>query len=338
MLTTPQAGDREFDRAQPFPIERTREPVLLPTPGLARRIRRLAAERGAGLVVLDPALPLGLVGPSLGLPYAVVVHGAEVAVPARLPVGRPLLRRVVAGAELVVAAGAYVLGEVRRVAPTAPAVVVPPGVDGARFRPLSADERVAARATHRIDPEARTVVAVTRLVPRKGIDVLVAAASLLKADHSDLAVVVAGSGRDSARLHGLVAATGAPVRLLGRIADAALPGLVGSADVFAMPCRNRWFGLEQEGFGIVFLEAAACGVPQVAGASGGAAEAVVQGETGFVVDAADDPVAVADALSRLLDDPDLRAAAGQAARRRAEAEFDYDRLAASLDAALAPLE
>jgi phosphatidylinositol alpha-1,6-mannosyltransferase len=334
VLTTPQAGDREFDRAQAFHVERTPEPVLLPTPGLARRIRRLAAERGAALVVLDPALPLGLLAPSLGIPYAVVLHGAEASIPARLPVARSLLRRVLRDARLVVAAGAYVLSEARRVAPHVPAVVVPPGVDVGRFKPLLPEERLAARAAHRIDRSARVVVSVTRLVPRKGVDVLIAAASLLARDRPDLALVVAGWGRDSARLHGLVAATGAPVRLLGRVADAALPGLVGCADVFAMPCRNRWFGLEQEGFGIVFLEAAACGVPQVAGASGGAAEAVAHGETGFVVNMPDDPVAVADALATLLDDADARAALGNAARLRAESDFDYDHLASALGAAL----
>jgi phosphatidylinositol alpha-1,6-mannosyltransferase len=97
-----------------------------------------------------------------------------------------------------------------------------------------------------------------------------------------------------------------------------------------MLCRNRWAGLEQEGFGIVFLEAAACGVPQVAGASGGAAEAVADGETGVVVPAPDDPRAVAAALAPLLDAPDLRRAMGAAARRRAETEFSYDVLAARL--------
>ena len=94
VLTTSFSGGRQFDGAQPFRVERTRQRVLLPTPALVARIRRAAADVGAGLVVLDPALPLGLVGPALGLPYAVVVHGAEVTVPAHLPGSRQLLRRV----------------------------------------------------------------------------------------------------------------------------------------------------------------------------------------------------------------------------------------------------
>ena len=107
----------------------------------------------------------------------------------------------------------------------------------------------------------------------------------------------------------------------------------GCADLFAMVCRNRWFGLEQEGFGIVFLEAAACGIPQIAGRSGGADEAVVHGTTGLVVDPLDD-VAVAGALAELLDDSDKRRAMGEAGRERARTELSYDVLAASLRRAL----
>ena len=147
-------------------------------------------------------------------------------------------------------------------------------------------------------------------------------------------MAIAGSGRDESRLRRLAAETGARVAFLGRVPDEDLPSLYGAADVFAMLCRSRWGGLEQEGFGIVFLEAAACAVPQVAGASGGAAEAVVDGETGLVVDPPEDVQAVADAIDSLLADPERARALGQAARRRVEAELTYDALAARLGDAL----
>jgi phosphatidylinositol alpha-1,6-mannosyltransferase len=142
--------------------------------------------------------------------------------------------------------------------------------------------------------------------------------------------VIAGAGRDEGRLARLARDRGAPVRFLGRVSFDDLPALYGCADVFAMLCRNRWMGLEQEGFGIVFLEAAACGVPQVAGASGGAAEAVDNGATGLVIDDPEDVDQVASAFERLLDDAELRGAMGRAARQRAVEEFSYEVLAGRL--------
>src|SRR5439155_23518747 len=154
----------------------------------------------------------------------------------------------------------------------------------------------------------------------------------------DLTVAIAGGGRDRARLERLVRRSSAPVRLVGRVDDERLPSLYGCADVFAMLCRSRWGGLEQEGFGIVFLEAASCGVPQVAGDSGGAVEAVADGRTGLVVDRPHDAAAAAATIGRLLDNVDLRRTLAAVSRRRAEAEFSYDVLAARLDAALEVLE
>jgi phosphatidylinositol alpha-1,6-mannosyltransferase len=331
VLTTAHPGAAAFDAAQPFRVHRWHGEVLLPTPPVAREIRRVAAEAGAGLVLLDPALPVGFLGPRLGIPYGVVVHGAEVTVPARVPGTRPMLKRVLRGAVSVVAAGGYPAAEAARLAgPDLPIQVVPPGVDVDRFRPMTPDAKRRARGDAGLPVDGRLVVGMSRLVPRKGFDVLIAAASLLAPTRPDLVVALAGAGRDRPRLERLVAATGAPVRLLGFVPDDAMPALLASADVFAMPCRSRWGGLEQEGFGIVFLEAAASGVAGVAGASGGSHEAVVSGETGFVVSRPEDPVAVAAALARLVDDHDLCRRMGAAARARAEQRFSYDRLAQHL--------
>lgn len=332
----PQAT-RAFDAGEPYRIVRVREPVLLPTPALRRTIREVAAATGAGLVLLDPVLPLGMLGPSLGIPYGLVLHGAEVTVPARLPVTRGLLARVVAGARLVVAAGGYPEREARHASGERmpPCVVCPPGVDVDRFRPLDPAARRSARAALGLPVEGRLVVSVSRLVPRKGMDVLVEAAAMLAGTRPDLVVAIGGSGRDQGRLDRAVRRSGAPVRLLGRVPDEDLPALDGCADVWAMLCRNRWGGLEQEGFGIVFLEAAACGVPQVAGRSGGADEAVLHGRTGYVVNRPADAAAAAAAIATLLDDEALRRRLGAEARRRAEVEFGYDRLAARLAEVLA---
>ncbi len=238
--------------------------------------------------------------------------------PGRVPGTRRMLARVLRDARLVVAAGGYPAAEARRAAGRdLPTVVVPPGVDLERFHPLTDAERRAERGRLGLDPDAPLVLGLSRLVPRKGFDVLIEAGAALAARHPDLQIAIAGAGRDRKRLERMATHLGSPVRFLGRLPEADLPVAHGVADCFAMLCRDRWGGLEQEGFGIVFLEAAACAVPSVAGRSGGSAEAVLDGATGIVVDGSKDVVAVAAALDRLLSDEQLRQRLGATARRRA---------------------
>ena len=336
VVTTPYAGDEAWDREQAFRVVRLRDRVLLPTPKLARTIDDIAREAKAELVVLDPALPLGVLGRRLGLPYAVVLHGAEITVPGRLPASRQALAAVLRGATHVIAAGGYPAAEGARAAGDGmpPTTIVPPGVDVARFRPLDVAERTEARARFDIAADARIVLGVSRLVPRKGFDVLIEAAARMGPGRPDLVVAIAGDGRDRQRLERLARDRRAPVKFLGRVSDEDLPALYGCADVFAMLCRNRWAGLEQEGFGIVFVEAAASGIPQVAGNSGGSAEAVADGVTGTVVDRPADVAAVTVALLGYVDDAPTREAAGRAARERAVEEFSYEVLTERLRLAL----
>jgi phosphatidyl-myo-inositol dimannoside synthase len=311
--------------------------LYFPSLATRRRVRALASEVDASLVVLDPVLPLGLLGPGLGIPYSVVLHGAEVAVPARLPASRLMLGHVLDRASLVISAGGYPAQEALRAAGQCkpPVVEIPPGVDCDRLSPLDSNERAVARRRLGLPAGGPLVVSVSRLVHRKGMDVLIEAARRLAPSFPDLVVAIGGTGREEAALAAQVAESGAPVRLLGRIDEEDKALLLGAADVFAMLCRSRWLGLEQEGFGIVFLEAAAAGVPQVAGDSGGAAEAVEDGVTGLVVRRPEDPAEVAQALRELLSDGDLRRRMGKAARRRAVASFDYSRLAPRLARSLA---
>ena len=338
VLTSPYAGTKEFDAAQPFQIERTREPVLLPHPWMVRRIDAMAREVGADLVVVDPAVPLGIVGPSLRLPYDVVLHGAEVTVPGRLPLSKQVLGHVLRRSRHIVAAGGYPAAEAEHAAGRKlPITIVPPGVDVERFRPLTDVERAEARRHFGLPADAELIVAISRLVPRKGFDTAIRAVAALKPSRPDLLLAISGGGRDGDRLRALAAELRAPVVFLGRVPNDDLPRLYGCADIYSMLCRNRWGGLEQEGFGIVFVEAAACGVPQVAGDSGGAAEAVADGETGIVVRRPDDVDQVVAAYTTLLDDAVLRAEMGRAGRRRAMAEFSYDVLAERLGRSLGAL-
>lgn len=336
ILTTPFAGAAAFDSAESFRIERDRDRVLLPHRGLIQRIDALAARHEAELVILDPLLPLGWAGPRLGRPYAIVVHGAEVTVPALMGPIRAMMAKVLRGATLVIAAGPFPAAEAERVAGRRlPTVVIPPGVDTERFAVPTDEDRAELRRRFGVETADPLVVSLSRLVPRKGMDVLISAAARLAPEFPKLEVLIGGTGRDRARLSGLIARTRAPVRLVGRVDDADLPGFMGLGDVYAMCCRNRWGGLEQEGFGIVFLEAAACGVPQLAGASGGSADAVEDDRTGLVVADPSSAGAVASSLRRLVSDRTGAAVMGAAARKRAVDAFDYDILADRLARAIA---
>lgn len=332
---TPHDNSVRFDSEQAFRIERSPEPFLIPYPWLARRINRLASDVGAELVILDPALPLGHIGPALDRPYGLVLHGAEVTVPARLPGTSRLLKRTLNGASLVISAGEYALAEAQKCAGRElPAVVVPPGVDTARFGPGTTEQRTQRRDAFGLEEDALVVASVNRLVPRKGMDVLIRASAQVARQFPELTVLIGGSGRETERLTKLIAQTGAPVRLLGRIPDEDVVALYQAADIMAMLCHDRWGGLEQEGFGIVFLEAAACALPQIAGNSGGAAEAVVGGETGLIVEDPQDLTQVCVALESLLKSSEERLRMGSAARNRTVDSFDYDKLAARLEAAI----
>jgi phosphatidylinositol alpha-1,6-mannosyltransferase len=330
VLTTAYDDAAAWDAQQGFQIERVRSRFMLPTPPIARRVDAMARDVGADVIFLDPVVPLGLVGPHLhAAPYVVIAHGAEVTVPSRLPGSGRLVRRVLRGAAGVVAAGEYPATVAHRVAARPiPTLVVSPGVDADRFRPLSAGHRDAMRRRLGVAPDRPVVLGLSRLVPRKGFDVLIDAVAGL--DHR-VQLLIGGTGRDATRLarravdRGIAGRT----RFLGRVPDADLPDVYGSADVFAMLCRERWAGLEAEGYGIVFVEAASCGVPVVAGRSGGSHEAVVDRETGFVVDPRD-VTAARRALERLLGDADLRERLGANARERAVDQLTYERQVARL--------
>jgi phosphatidyl-myo-inositol dimannoside synthase len=326
VLTTPHPDAAAWDTRQGFRIERSRAQVLLPTRAMVRRVNALAEEVDAGVVFVDPMFPLGHIVAHLERPAVVVAHGAEISVYGRLPVTASLGRRTLRHAAGVVAAGQYAAREAARVAGRAlPTLVIPPGVDAERFQPHDDATRRATRQRHGLDPDAPLVVGVSRLVPRKGFDQVLDAVAGLDGVH----VAIVGTGRDATRLARHARALGPRGHLLGAVPQTELPNLYACADVFAMLCRDRWAGVEAEGFGIVFLEAAACDVPSVAGRSGGSPEAVVDGETGVVVDPRDIDSARA-VIERMVRDEAWRRRLGAAAGARARTDFSYDRLATRL--------
>src|SRR5262249_25027553 len=159
-------------------------------------VDELAREVGADMIFLDPMLPLGLIGPRLrSAPYVVVAHGAEITIPASLPFARGRGRRVIRAAAGVVAAGGYPARQATRIAGRAlKGVIIPPGVDAQRFRPLGQEARAATRARLGFDPDRTLVLGLSRLVPRKGFDIVIDA--VLALDGAPVQLAIAGTGRD----------------------------------------------------------------------------------------------------------------------------------------------
>tara|TARA_B100001250_G_scaffold381114_1_gene373148 strand:- start:273 stop:1412 length:1140 start_codon:yes stop_codon:yes gene_type:complete len=336
VLCTPYEGSEQFDSKQTHRIIRTKQKVLLPTSNLAKEIQGLVLKHQIDLVMFDPAVPVGMLGPKIGSPYGVILHGAEVTIPGRVPILKKFLKKVLRGSELVITAGEYSTLEAERAAGCElPVSIVPPGVDIERFKPLSYEERNQTRKLYNLKEEDEVVLALSRLVPRKGMDVLIRACSALKEKRPNLKLLIAGTGRDKTRLEKIAKKTNAPVQFLSHVPDQAIPSLYGMADIFSMLCRVRWGGLEQEGFGIVFLEAAATGVPQIAGRSGGASEAVSENRTGKIVHNPKNIQEIIEKIELILDNREQSAVMGRTSRDRATNQFSYAILAQKFHQALA---
>ena len=330
-------GAAKFDADQPFPVVRDRTSMLLPTPRVARRAVELARGYGCRTVWFGAAAPLGLLADPLrrraGVARAVALtHGHETGW-AALPGARGVLRRIGRGQDVVTYLGEYTRVRLARVlAGLTELRQLVPGVDLAAYHPRLDGSAVRARLGLAGRP---VVVCVSRLVPRKGQDTLIRALPAVRRRVPDAALLLVGGGPDRARLARLArhAGVGPHVVLTGSVPTAELPAYYAAGDVYAMPCRTRRAGLDVEGLGIVYLEASATGLPVVAGDSGGAPDAVREGETGFVVGGRD-PAALVDRLAALLADPDLAARMGAAGRAWVESQWRWDTQADRLRALL----
>ncbi|CAL9421858.1 GDP-mannose-dependent alpha-(1-6)-phosphatidylinositol monomannoside mannosyltransferase [Streptomyces sp. enrichment culture] len=332
------AATAAFDAEQPFTVVRDRTTMLLPTPGATRRAAGLLREHGCTSVWFGAAAPLGLMAPALRKAGAerlvATTHGHEAGW-AQLPAARQLLRRIGESTDTITYLGEYTRSRIAgALTPAAAArmVQLPPGVDEKTFHPGSGGDEVRARLGL---TERPVVVCVSRLVPRKGQDTLIRAMPRVLAAEPDAVLLIVGGGPYEKDLRRLAHDTGvaASVHFTGAVPWAELPAHYGAGDVFAMPCRTRRGGLDVEGLGIVYLEASATGLPVVAGDSGGAPDAVLDGETGWVVRGAD-PDESADRITALLADPELRRRMGERGRTWVEEKWRWDLLAEHLKALL----
>jgi phosphatidyl-myo-inositol dimannoside synthase len=334
-------GAAEFDARQPFDVVRENTSMLLPTPAVARRAAEIARRFGCTQVWFGAAAPLGLLASGLrertGITRAVALtHGHEAGW-AALPGARGLLRRIGRGVDVITYLGEYFRARLARaVGYLTTLEQLAPGVDTEAFSPSVSGEEVRARYGLTDRP---VIVCVSRLVPRKGQDTLIRALPLVRRKVPDAALLIVSGGPYRSTLERLATDNGVArhVVFTGTVEWSQLPAHHAAGDVFAMPCRTRRGGLDVEGLGIVYLEASAVGRPVLAGDSGGAPDAVRDGETGYVV-AGRDVNAVAERLVELLSDQALAARMGAAGRAWVEQEWRWDTKAARLTTLLSPAD
>ena len=299
-------------------VVRDKSKILLPTPGVAYCVNALVRERKITTVFFGAAAPLGLLSKGLrraGVKEIVALtHGHEVwwskvwpFTMAMKSISRHVNHLTYLGEFTRSAIASSVTKEAAQ-----SMVKIAPGIDTDHFSPQDARElRNELGLT-----EKKVIVSVGRLVHRKGQDVLIEAMPAIIKDVPEAHILMIGEGPYRSYLENRVKALGLQERvtLIGRIQYADLPQYICAGDLFVMPSRSRLAGLEVEGLGIVYLEASACGLPVIAGNSGGAPDAVLEGETGLVVDGTQKSE-VAAAVVELLLDPDRSKAMGIAGRQ-----------------------
>lgn len=331
-------GAAEYDSAAPFETVRYPTGMLLPTPAVTRAVIDTMHRVGADRVWFGAATPLALMAPALRRAGAVrlvgCTHGHDLGW-AMSPGSRQILRRISRGLDVMTYLTEFTGGRLRALlAPHTSLRRLSPGVDVDRFHPSVDGTRI--REQH--DLQGKQVIGcISRLVPRKGQDALIEAMPEVLSRHPDARLLIVGGGRYGDSLRRRIERLGVQqaVVLAGSTSHAELPAAYAACDVFAMPARTRRLGWDVEGLGMVYLEAAATGKPVVAGSSGGAPEAVLDGRTGTVVREPGSPRAVAGAVNRMLDDPDRAAAMGRAGREWVCNEWTWQRQADQLRQMLA---
>lgn len=318
VYTSSQSGSSEFDQQwqEKFGVTviRDQSKILLPSLRVLKATQKLVREQKFERVFFGAAAPLGLLSHGLRRAGATrlvaLTHGHEVWW-AKLWPFKTLLRHIGSGVDVMTYLGDYTKGEISRALTSKSKnsmVHVAPGIDTAHFAPRG--DLTKLRKELELE-DKRIIVSVGRLVHRKGQDTLVESLPAILQEFPNAHLLFVGVGPHLAHIHKRAVQLGvlSNISFAGRVPYKEIPQFIGLGEIFAMPSRSRLAGLEVEGLGIVYLEASACGLPVVGGKSGGAPDALVEGETGFAVDGRD-PSAVAHAILNLLRDPQLGLAMG----------------------------
>ena len=321
VYTSAQTGSEEYDRVWKsdfgVTVIRDRAKILLPTPRVARNLARIIKESNIQIAAFGAAAPLGLLSTSMkkaGVRKTVALtHGHEVWWAKVFPFNCAL-RKIGTSVDSLTYLGEFTKQAISQSLTKASAqkmVKIAPGIDVEHFSPQDSSQ---LRRELKLE-EKRVIVSVGRLVHRKGQDHLIQAMPEILKSVPSAHILMVGQGPYLSHLKKLVQELNLldHVSFIGRIQYAQLPQYICAGDIFAMPSRSRFFGLEVEGLGIVYLEASACGLPVIAGSSGGAPDAVLEGVTGVVVDGEDNQDIAAAAI-KMLNDLDGSKAMGLAGR------------------------
>ena len=344
VLTSNWEGAAEFDAAQDFKIVRANTQTLVPSKSTLSMAREIVVAENITRVLFGAAAPLGLLAAplrKLGVTNIVGMTQGHETGWAMTPGTRQALRKIGNDTDYLTYISEYTHKKIAKaLSPSAAARMrrIVPGVDSTEFSPdnLSSGNQLRTELGWIDRP---VIVCVSRLMARKGQDELIRALPMIQQTVANASLIIVGDGPYRKDLERLVKKLGLEnfVHLTGKVSQTELSKWYAAGDIFAMPCRTRMGGWDVEGLGIVFLEGSATGLPVIVGDSGGAVDAVIDGETGFLVDGTN-TAEIADRIAYFFANPDVAKKMGEAGRNWVTQEWTWDQNFKKLDGLLSGLD
>jgi phosphatidylinositol alpha-1,6-mannosyltransferase len=344
VLTSNWEGAAEFDTAQDFKIVRANTQTLVPSKSTLSMAREIVVAENITRVLFGAAAPLGLLAAplrKLGVTNIVGMTQGHETGWAMTPGTRQALRKIGNDTDYLTYISEYTHKKIAKaLSPSAAARMrrIVPGVNVTEFSPgnLSSGNQLRTELGWTDRP---VIVCVSRLMARKGQDELIRALPKIHQTAPNASLIIVGDGPYRKDLERLVKKLGLEsfVHLTGKVSQTELSKWYAAGDIFAMPCRTRMGGWDVEGLGIVFLEGSATGLPVIVGDSGGAVDAVIDSETGYLVDGTN-TAEIADRIAYLFANPDVAKKMGEAGRNWVTQEWTWDQNFKKLDGLLSGLD
>jgi phosphatidylinositol alpha-1,6-mannosyltransferase len=344
VLTSNWEGAAEFDTAQDFKIVRANTQTLVPSKSTLSMAREIVVAENITRVLFGAAAPLGLLASplrKLGVTNIVGMTQGHETGWAMTPGTRQALRKIGNNTDYLTYISEYTHKKIAKaLSPDAAARMrrIVPGVNATEFSPgnLSSGNQLRTELGWTDRP---VIVCVSRLMARKGQDELIRALPKIHQTAPNASLIIVGDGPYRKDLERLVKKLRLEnfVHLTGKVSQTELSKWYAAGDIFAMPCRTRMGGWDVEGLGIVFLEGSATGLPVIVGDSGGAVDAVIDGETGYLVDGTN-TAEIADRIAYLFANPDVAKKMGEAGRNWVTQEWTWDQNFKKLDGLLSGLD